>query len=81
MCKSWGLTLIGWAAETVSWQLAEVELMVVQKEEQMGVKEHGMMKKGRSLEVVVGGEGPQLENAVLPPVLQLAWLDFGERHL
>lgn len=80
MCKSWGLTLIGWAAETVSWQLAGVELMVVQ-EEQMGVKEHGMMKKGRSLEEVVEGEGPQLESAVLPPVLQLAWLDFGGRHL
>ena len=73
--------MTGWAAETVSWQLAGVELMVVQKEEQMGVKEHGMMKKGRSLEEAVGGEGPQLENVVLPPVLQLVWLDFGEHHL
>ena len=60
-------------AEFVSWKPGGV----VQMEGLMEVKEHGMMKKGHSWEVV---EERQLVTPALPPVLQLALRDFGHRH-
>ena len=55
------------------WKLAGVVQMV----ELMEVKEHGMMKKGHSWEVV---EERQLVTPALLPVLQLALRDLSRRH-
>ena len=66
--------MISQVAESVSWKLEGV----VQMAELMEVKEHGMMKKGHSWEVME--EERQLMTPALPPVLQLALRDFGRRH-